>query len=171
MTELRGAGRFQTFNMMIIRGNTLRQSDGRDQSNRPNNQLKMKRAQRGGRVSKMTLLTTDHLRILLPVKLVVAQDEIHPSRPEGGEEHTTKTTGRPRGTGTRYQRARRHRQVRPNSRAAPKVFFIVEKSLNSFLDVSNSLVYKMSNDAKKSVFPKARDNILKCLFRSQPKDI
>lgn len=110
MTELRGAGWLWTFNMMNIRGNTLRQSDGRDQSNHPNHQLKMKLTQRGGRMSKMTLVTTDHLRILLPVKLVVAQDEAHPSRPEGGEEHTTRTTGRPRGTGTRYQRARRHRQ-------------------------------------------------------------
>lgn len=109
--ELRGAGQVQTLNMMIIRGNPLRQSDGKGQSNHPNHHLKRKRAQRGGLVAKMTLPMADHLRIL-PVELDEAQDDTCPFSSEGGEEHIIKTTGLARGTGTRYQRARRRRQVR-----------------------------------------------------------
>lgn len=39
---LRGPGLVQTYPMMSIRGNILRQRDGRDQSNHPNPRLKMK---------------------------------------------------------------------------------------------------------------------------------
>lgn len=109
--EHREAGQVQTLNMMIIRGNPLKQSDGKDRSNRPNHHLKRKRAQRGGPVSKMTLAMADHLRIR-PVELDEAQDDTCPFSSEGGEEHIIKTTGRARGAGTRCQRARRHRQVR-----------------------------------------------------------
>lgn len=45
--ELRGAGQVQTFDVMIIRGNTLRLSDGKDQSNQPNHHLKKKWTQKG----------------------------------------------------------------------------------------------------------------------------
>lgn len=107
--EVRGARQVQTLSMMIIRGSPLKQSDGKDQSNRPNHHLKRKRAQRGGPVSKMTLGVADHLR---KVKLDKAQDDMHPFRPEGGEEHISKTIGQARGTGTRCQRARRRRPVR-----------------------------------------------------------
>lgn len=107
----RGAGQVQTFNMMIIRGNALRRSDGKDQSNHPNHHPKMKWAQRGQQVSKMSPAMADHFRIL-PVELDEAQDDTHPFRPEGEEEHIIKTKGQARGTGTRCQRARRRRQVR-----------------------------------------------------------
>lgn len=108
---LSGAGQVQTFSMMIIRGNTLRQSNGKGQSKRPNHHLKTKRAQRGGPVSKMTLAMADHLRIL-PVKLDEDQVDTHPFRPEEGEGHIIQTAGQARGTGTRCLRARRRRQVR-----------------------------------------------------------
>lgn len=110
--EFRGAKQVQTLNMMIIRGNTLKQSDGKDQSNRPNHHLKRKPPQRGGPASKKTLAMADHLRIL-PVKLDEAQDDTHPFRREGEEDHIITTTDPARGPGTRCQRAKRRRQVRP----------------------------------------------------------
>lgn len=107
--EVRGAGQLQTLNMMIIRGNTQRQSDDKGQSNHPDNHLKRRWDQRGGPVVKITQTMADRLRIH-PVKLGEARDD---TRPEGGEdEHTIRTTDLAPGTGTRCQRARRHRQVR-----------------------------------------------------------
>ncbi len=110
--EVKGAGRVQTLNTMIIRGSTLKQSDGKDQSNRPNHHLKRKWAQRGGPTSKMNLAMAEHLRILM-VKQDEARDDTRPFRPEGGEDHIIKTTGQAGGPGTRCQRAKRRRQVRP----------------------------------------------------------
>lgn len=107
--DLRGAEQVQTLDMMIIRSDTLRQSAGKDQSNHPNHQLKKKRSQRGGAVSKRTLAVAEHLR-MLPVKLDEAQDDTHPFKPEGAGEHIIRTTGRARGTGTRCRRARRRRR-------------------------------------------------------------
>lgn len=97
--------------MMTIRGNTLKQNDGKDQLNHPNHWLRRKCAQRGEPVGRITLVTADLLRIMA-VKLREARDDTHRSRAEGREDHTTKTTDPARGSGTRCQRARRLRQVR-----------------------------------------------------------
>uniref|UniRef100_A0A8D3DB60 Nuclear transcription factor, X-box binding 1 n=1 Tax=Scophthalmus maximus TaxID=52904 RepID=A0A8D3DB60_SCOMX len=109
--ELSGAEQGQTLNMMIIRRNTLRQSDDKDRSNRSNYQLKRRWARRGEPAAKITRTTADHLRIQT-VKLGEVREDTQPSRPKEGDEHTVKTTNLVRGTGTRCQRARRHRQVR-----------------------------------------------------------
>lgn len=108
--ELSGAEQGQTLNMMIIRRNTLRQSDDKDRSNRSNYQLKRRWARRGEPAAKITRTTADHLRIQT-VKLGEVREDTQPSRPKEGDEHTVKTTNLVRGTGTRCQRARRHRQV------------------------------------------------------------
>lgn len=95
--------------MMIITTDTLRRSDGKDQSNRPNHQLKKKPTQREEPVSKRTSAITEHLRVL-PVKLDEAQGDTHPFRAEGAGDHINKTTGWAKGSGTRCPRAKRRRQ-------------------------------------------------------------
>lgn len=107
--ELRGAEQVQTSDMMIITTDTLRQSDGKDQSNRPDHQLKKKPTQREEPVSKRTLAITEHLRVL-PVKPDEAQDDTHPFRPEGAGDRINKTTGWAKESGTRCPRAKRRRQ-------------------------------------------------------------
>lgn len=111
--------------MMIITTDTLRRSDGKDQSNRPNHQLKKKPTQREEPVSKRTSAITEHLRVL-PVKLDEAQGDTHPFRAEGAGDHINKTTGWAKGSGTRCPRAKRRRQVtptrRPESEMVPKIF-------------------------------------------------
>lgn len=108
--EVRGAEQVQTPNMTTIRLNTLKQSDGKDRSNRPSHHLRRKQAQRSGPVSKMTLATAGHLKILAANLGEVAQGDTHLFRQEGGEDHIIRTTGRARGPGTRCLRAKRHRQ-------------------------------------------------------------
>lgn len=108
--RIKGREKTQSPNMTIIRGNTLTQSDGKDQSNHPNNHHKRSQAQRREPVAKMTLIRGEHLRIL-QAKVEEAQEGMLPFRPEGGEEQTIKTTNLVRGAGTRCQRAKKRRQV------------------------------------------------------------
>lgn len=108
---VRGPGLVQTYPVMSIRGNILRQRNDRDQSNHPNTHLRMRWARRGSSVSIMNPAVTDHFRSL-PTELDGGQEETHPFRPEGEEEPIIKTKGQARRTATRCQRARRRRQVR-----------------------------------------------------------